>query len=236
MPLRLLCLHGWGTNIKILQSQLSGLISNLSMDNTATFHLLEGDFDSDPGPGIEGIHDPPYYSYHTFPRPLSAPPSHCDDDEVLDAYDRLYEVLATEGPFDGLLGFSHGGTLAAGFLINHAKQYPGEEPPVRCAIFINSLPPFRMDSEGYCAKEGKVKGEIVLEDDLAGYINIPTVSIAGAKDPLFEYSRALYELCERGRSAWVVHSRGHDVPIDKKNVAGMAMAIRKLAVQVALNW
>jgi hypothetical protein len=33
---------------------------------------------------------------------------------------------ALEGPFDGVLGFSHGGTLAAGFMIHHAKMNPNE--------------------------------------------------------------------------------------------------------------
>lgn len=116
-------------------------MSDLRRDNTATFHFLEGECDSDPGPGIAGYFDGPYYSYYKFPRSFSD----IDDSDVLDAYDQLYTVIEEEGPFDGILGFSHGGTLAAGFLIQHAKRFPHDPPPVRCAIFINSLPPFRMN-------------------------------------------------------------------------------------------
>ncbi|KAJ5605450.1 hypothetical protein N7510_008231 [Penicillium lagena] len=242
MPLRLLCLHGWGTNQKILRSQLSmivvlynreflthydhagGLINDLERDNTATFHFLEGDIDSDPGPGIGGFYEGPYYSYYRFPRTFS--PEDSDESDIHEAYDMLYETIALEGPFDGILGFSHGGTLAAGFLIHHAKVYPTEPALFRCAIFVNSLPPFRMDP-----------GERpVVEDGLDGYITIPSVTIGGTKDPLFDYSLALHQICDRRRSIFAVHSKGHDIPNDRKNVAVMAAAIRKLSMQALGIW
>ncbi|KKK20795.1 hypothetical protein ARAM_003824, partial [Aspergillus rambellii] len=233
MPLRLLCLHGWGTNINILQSQLSALISDLHQDNTATFYLIEGEVDSVPGPGIEGFHEGPYYSYYHFPQPLSTP-SEAATESLLHAYDRLYRVLAEDGPFDGLLGFSHGGTLAAGFLIHHAKLHPHSDPPVRCAVFINALPPFRMDVDVDAADPASDPVPVV-DEDLHGYINIPTVSVGGAKDPLCRYSVALHRLCHSALATWVLHGRGHDVPRDRRDVALIAAAIRKLAVQVQVR-
>lgn len=193
----------------------------LQRDNTATFHLVEGDIDSEPGPGIAGFFDGPYYSYYKFPRSFSD-----DDTSMLEAYDLLYEIIKEDGPFDGILGFSHGGTLASGFLIRHAKMYPNDPPLFRCAIFLNSLPPFRMNP-------GE---EPVIDSDLDGYINIPTVSVGGAEDGLLEYSRALHRLCDSSRSLWIMHSKGHDVPTDKKNVAVMAAAIRKLSVEALTLW
>ncbi|KAB8271736.1 serine hydrolase FSH [Aspergillus minisclerotigenes] len=224
MPLKLLCLHGWGTNTKILQSQLNGLMTDLRRDNTVTFHFLEGDVDSIPGPGISGFYDGPYYSYYKFPRSISD--NGAEGESLLSAYDRLYDVVDEEGSFDGVLGFSHGGTLAAGFLIHRAKLYPQELPLFRCAIFINSIPPFRMDPGG----------TPVIDPDLNGYINIPTVSIGGAEDPLLEYSLELYRLCNPSMSTWVVHSKGHDIPADTRNVSPIAAAIRKLAVQTLAVW
>ncbi|RHZ51659.1 putative DUF341 family oxidoreductase [Aspergillus thermomutatus] len=225
MPLKLLCLHGWGTNIKILQSQLNGLMTELQRDNTATFHFVEGDVDSVPGPGISGFYDGPYYSYYKFPRSFSDSDG-SEEESLLEAYNLLYDIIDEDGPFDGILGFSHGGTLASGFLIHHAKTYPHEPPLFRCAIFINSLPPFRMNP-----------GESpVIDSDLDGYIKIPTVSIAGAKDPLFEYSLALHRLCDPSKSTWIVHSKAHDIPNDKKNVVLMAAGIRKLAIEALAIW
>lgn len=196
-------------------------MKELQLDNTATFHFVEGDIDSEPGPGIAGYYEGPYYSYYKFPRSFSD-----DESSVQEAYDILYDIIDEEGPFDGVLGFSHGGTLASGFLIHHAKRYPREPPLFRCAIFVNSLPPFRMNP-----------GENpVIDSDLDGYINIPTVSVGGAKDWLLEYSRALHRLCNSSRSIWVMHSKGHDIPRDKKNVAVMAAAIRKLLVEALSVW
>ncbi|KAF9883546.1 hypothetical protein FE257_003185 [Aspergillus nanangensis] len=235
MPLKLLCLHGWGTNVKvsenppwdgatILQSQLTGLIRDLRRDNSATFHFLEGSVDSAPGPGISGFYDGPYYSYYQFPRTFSNPDP--AGESLQDAYDRLYDTIDEDGPFDGILGFSQGGTLAAGFLIHHAKLYPREPQLFRCAIFINSLPPFRMNP-----------GEDpVVDSDLHGYINLPTLSIGGAQDPLFEYSLALHRLCDHESSAWLVHAKGHGIPGDKKSVAAIAAAVRKLTVQALTIW
>lgn len=125
-----------------------------------------------------------------------------------------------------MLGFSHGGTLAAGFMIHHAKMSPQAPPLFGCAIFVNSLPPFRMHPGG----------RPVIEPGLEGYIRVPTVSIAGAKDPLFECSLVLHGICDTANSSFVVHGKGHDVPTDRKNVAIMAGAIRKLAVKMSGAW
>jgi len=197
-----------------------GLIHELQRDNTATFYFLEGDIDSDPGPGIAGYYDGPYYSYYRFPRTFSLEDN--DESDILEAYEQLNETVALEGPFDGVLGFSHGGTLAAGFMIHHAKLYPNEPALFRCAIFINSLPPFRMNP-----------GELpVVEEGLEGYISIPSVHIAGAQDPLFDYSLTLHRICGAHHSTFAVHGKGHDVPSDRKNVVIIATAIRKLLSQI----
>src|SRR4051794_3769504 len=125
-----------GANVQLtLNTPPGGLIGDLQRDNAATFHFLEGEVDSDAGPGIAGYYDGPYYSYYRFPRTFS--PEDRDESDVLDAYELLYETIALHGPFDGVLGFSHGGTLAAGFLIHHAKMSPQEPPLFRCAIFVN---------------------------------------------------------------------------------------------------
>jgi hypothetical protein len=197
-----------------------GLIGDLQRDNTATFYFLEGEIDSEPGPGIAGFYEAPYYSYYRFPRTFSD--ADTDETDILAAYDQLDEAITLHGPFDGVLGFSHGGTLAAGYLIHHAKMSPGEAPPFRCAIFINSLPPFRMHP-------GQ---RPVIEQGLEGWIRVPVVNIAGAMDPLFDCSLALHRICDQQCSSFVVHGNGHDVPADVKNVAIMAAAIRKLAVKM----
>ncbi|KAJ5750513.1 hypothetical protein N7533_007541 [Penicillium manginii] len=218
--------HRIGIDSQIDNPLIGGLIGDLQKDNKATFHFLEGEVDSEAGPGVGGYYDGPYYSYYRFPRTFSL--EDADETDILEAYELLYETISLHGPFDGVLGFSHGGTLAAGFLIHHAKQQRAgillpEAPLFRCAIFVNSLPPFHMNSGQHP----------VIDDDLDGYITIPCVSIAGAQDPLFNCSLALHRICDSRSSKFVVHGKGHDVPTDQRNVAIMASAIRKLSIQIS---
>lgn len=188
----------------------------LRRDNTADFYLVEGDVASDPGPGIEGFYKGPFYSYYKFPRSFED-----SKDSMLEAYKVLDEIVENEGPFNGVLGFSHGGTLASGWLMHHAATLPLEPPPVRCAVFLNSLPPFRMNPGG---------DPIVDEEFQDGCIQIPTVSVVNAKDIAYPYSIKLHQLCDPRQSQLVVHDKGHDIPGDPKNVAAMARAIRKMSV------
>ncbi|KAL1884939.1 hypothetical protein Plec18167_001596 [Paecilomyces lecythidis] len=213
MPMRILCLHGWGTNVKILQTQIGPLMRELERDHSANFHFIEGNIDAEPGPGVEGFYDGPYYSYYKFPRSFED-----SEESMLEAYEMLYDVIDEDGPFDGALGFSHGGTLISGFLIHHAKTRPYDPPPFRCAIFLNSLPPFRMHPGG----------KPHIDDGLDGYLNIHTVSIVGKKDFVYEYSLALHHLCNPSMSSLVMHNNGHDVPRDPANVSVMARAVRKM--------
>ncbi|KAH9890820.1 hypothetical protein F4778DRAFT_752323 [Xylariomycetidae sp. FL2044] len=90
MPaLRFLCLHGAGTNAQILDSQLEPLMRELAKDNSATFHSTEGDVESEPGPGVEGFFEGPFFSYYKWPRTL-----HDDEQSIAEAYDMLYDKLA----------------------------------------------------------------------------------------------------------------------------------------------
>lgn len=193
----------------------------LERDNSATFHFIEGNIDAEPGPGVSGFYDGPYFSYYKFPRTV-------DDSEesMLEAYEMLDEVIDEEGPFDGAVGFSHGGTLVSGYLIHHAKTRPYEPPPFRCAIFLNSLPPFRMFPGGTAQ----------IDEGLAGYLNIPTVSVVGKKDFIYEFSLALHKLCNPKMSALVTHNSGHDVPRDPANVSIMSRTVRKMLAEAGYAW
>jgi hypothetical protein len=188
----------------------------LKRDNTAEFYLVEGNLESEPGPGIEGFYEGPFYSYYTFPRSFED-----NDESMLEAYELLDEVIEIEGPFDGVLGFSQGGTLASGWLMHHAATRPFEPPPVRCAVFLNSLPPFRMNPG---------EDPVIDENLKDGCIQMPTVNIVGTKDFAYTYSLMLHQLCDPHKSQLVVHNKGHDIPGDPKNVAAMARAIRKMSV------
>ena len=56
-------------------------MSDLQRDNIATFHFVEGEIDSEPGPGIAGFYEGPYYSYYRFPRSFS--PEDMDETDIV---------------------------------------------------------------------------------------------------------------------------------------------------------
>lgn len=201
---------------KTLIKFVDALIRELKRDNTADFYFVEGDLSSEPGPGIKDFYEGPFYSYYKFPRSFED-----TDESMLEAYKLLDEIVESEGPFNGVLGFSHGGTLASGWLMHHAATLPLEPPPVRCAVFLNSLPPFRVNPGG---------NPVVDDGFRDGCIQIPTVNVAGTKDMVYPYSIKLHQLCDPRQSQLVIHDKGHDIPGDSKNVAAIARAIRKMSV------
>ncbi|RFU24181.1 hypothetical protein B7463_g12157, partial [Scytalidium lignicola] len=111
------------------------LSRELSKDQSIEFVFVDGELGSEPGPGVEGFFEPPYYTYFKWPR--SAAPE--DDQSVEIAYELIYDILTSdEGPFDGLVGFSHGATLAFGFLVHHAKTR--QQQPIRSLGLRRCIP------------------------------------------------------------------------------------------------
>ncbi|KAI9658370.1 MAG: hypothetical protein M1821_002503 [Bathelium mastoideum] len=234
-PLRFLCLHGAGTNAEANQ-----LTRELSKDYSAEFEFIEGQISAGPGPGVSGIFDPPYYNYFQWPRTTCNAAE--DDNTVTAAFEQIYEALdGEEGPFDGVLGFSHGATLAFSFLVHHAKaaaQRCSPSPPsrslgLRCAVFIAGMPPFREGDavEGKATHDGR---ELVFDDDVDGYIDIPSLTVTGRRDFVHEHSLRLAKMCGGpGLARLLVHDKGHEVPADVRNVRTIASAIRQLG-QIAM--
>ena len=200
------------------------LVRELERDNTASFHFVDGELESaTPGPGIGNTYESPYYSYHNWPRSLDP----ADDRSLSEAYDFLYDVIDEEGPFDAILGFSQGATLAYGFLAQHARNHPYESPTslFRCAIFFGALPPFRTKG-----KDGAAAEQLIYDEDLQGAVRIPTLHVAGKSDFVYPHSVKLHQLCNASWAGLVVHPKGHEIPKDPKNVALIADGIREASL------
>ena len=190
---------------------------DLQSDHSATFHFTEGEIDSAPGPGVANFFEGPYYSYYNWPRPW-------DDDgsTITEAYEQLLDVIETDGPFDAVIGFSHGGTLACGFIAHWTKQHPYENPPFRCAVFFNSLPPFVVGRDG----------EFVFEMGLKGCVNIPTLHVVGREDFIYEHSLKLYQVCEEKSATLILHEKGHEIPSEPKVLKKVTAAMRELSHRI----
>lgn len=118
---------------------------------------------------------------------------------LVGALAQLDTYVADEGPFDGVLGFSAGCTLAGIYLAQ--KQQQGQQP-FRCAVFLSSGP-VSTEMERLGLHQGQDRR-----------LRIPTAHIWGSADEVAPAGgRELFEFCEAGPKRQVlVHDGGHEMP------------------------
>ncbi|PGH23856.1 hypothetical protein AJ80_02104 [Polytolypa hystricis UAMH7299] len=146
---------------------------------------------------------------------------------VFSALQDLEAYVEEEGPFDGILAFSHGATLAASFLIYKSQQRRTQKQLAlgfKCAIFISGAPPVEF---GGLREDGTTGSLHDLSD--GELISVPTVHIWGRKDnsvasPLSDIT-ALYS-----QRITCLHDGGHEVPgpETKKALTDSVKAIRRV--------
>jgi predicted esterase len=214
-------------------SPVGPLTTELERDNSAEFTFIDGPVAQPAGPGIAGVYDGPYLGYfpcdqlppaHDVAALGQALRSHSFRESIEAAFDLIDGILEDEGPFDGILGFSHGATLAAAFLLHHTATRPQSPPwgPFRCAVFIAGLAPFEED------------GTRIRADERGAVIKLPSVHVAGRQDEIFAESLNLYRLCQRDGAALVVHEKGHLIPRERDDLMAVARAIRGLETKLVM--
>lgn len=105
-----------------------------------------------------------------------------------DAYELIYEAIEEEGPFDGVLGFSQGASLAYSFLQQHARKNPFDPPWAifRYAVFICGMPPFTAQP---AASQAQSYGDLSQGHSLhVQEVSERLLSIASASPPRSESS------------------------------------------------
>ena len=119
--------------------------------------------------------------------------------EAATQYVRDFASSSELGPFDGLLGFSEGASIAANILIEQERS--SSVRPFKCAILISGLPPLQPGNR-----------DAFLADAMGQIITTPTVHIVGAQDPGWLGGLALFNLCVEGTASLYKHAQGHDIP------------------------
>jgi hypothetical protein len=158
-------------------------------------------------PELEGVVDGPFYNHYARG---SSPGS-----SVQEAFEHTRAIIATQGPFDGVLGFSQGAALAASLIIHHSQTSPAEPPLFRVAVFICGAGPWESTGVQHIVRSGEYP------------IKIPTANIVGKLDSLYPESMGLYELCEPSKASFYDHGSKHMVPFDLKNTGEMARVIEE---------
>ena len=172
------------------------MVKELESDNSASFHFVQGPYEVAPPAGYEDFFGgPPYYRFivpsdsdadatdvieriRDFPQ-LETPEMTMrelmtygvakTDESAQRTLNYLYDIMEKEGPFDGIMGYSEGATIA-GTLILHEqmrKELEGREPMFKCALFFGGWPPMTPTLD-----------KVMLSDDSDLMIEIPTTHIS----------------------------------------------------------
>ncbi|XP_065870035.1 uncharacterized protein [Euphorbia lathyris] len=188
MKMKILCLHGFRTSGSFLQKQISKWDSSIF----APFHLdfPNGIFPAGGKSEIEGIFPPPYFEWFQYNEEFT------EYTNLEECINYLCNYITKEGPFDGLLGFSQGATLAA-LLIGYQTQGKilKEHPAMKLFISISGAK-FRDPSICEIAYKDTIKVKSVHFIGAKDWLKLPSEDLATAfHDPLI-----------------IRHPQGHTVP------------------------
>jgi hypothetical protein len=149
---------------------------------------------------LNNLSDPSneHYAYYDITSPSS----------FVMALDQLDAYIAAEGPFDGVIGYSHGAGLAAMLLVRNKHLKPSNPPLFRVAILFSPVSVY--DPVAYLERQ-----EVRVLDDVGGgppAIDIPVVIVYGDRDPRKDECKGVKAICNP-KAVWeYVHDGGHEVP------------------------
>lgn len=135
----------------------------------------------------------------------------------------LSEYVASEGPFDGVIGFSQGAALAAILLAR--DEFPA---PFSFAVFICGGPPFCEES----LRDGVV--QYVDVSPKSGILKLPTAHLIGGQDDAMPECLKLVNVCREQTRIVFDHGAGHQVPVNPKGITEeMAKIIQQVITRAS---
>lgn len=136
--------------------------------------------------------------------------------------------IQKEGPYDGVIGFSQGATLASALLLRQMGPNSGasdtrstpkaEEMPFKCAVFLSGYSPL----DWTCVHAQRMQGST---------ISIPTAHVWGVNERNdFGGPAMLKQLCDPQTGYFYEHGGGHEVPgaKNKRDLIESANAIKRM--------
>ncbi|OQE34917.1 hypothetical protein PENCOP_c015G08415 [Penicillium coprophilum] len=205
--MRFLCLHSRGTCSKIFQMQTARICEVL---DDHEFVFVDGSVPTEPSDGADVVTDE-FYGY--------IPDTITEVSQCRDLLAGLVNFVESNGPFDGVMGFSEGGIMAAMLLIEDARHpFAG----FKCGIVFSAALPLDPD----VVRTGVLR---CIDPEIDGVLlHIPTTLIVEenlvrlrGRSPLAslwcqdDAQEALVRICDERLREVVRHDLGHQVPGSK---------------------
>ncbi|KAK6539087.1 hypothetical protein TWF694_010627 [Orbilia ellipsospora] len=195
--MRFLCLHGLGTNSKVFETQTAAIRAELGDEHT--YEFVDGTVSWTKAPELGDLFsdDDQYLAYYD---PYNS-------ESMLRALHQLEAYIQQEGPFDGVMGFSHGCALSSTLLLGRASEKGQWQNPFKCAIFLAAGGPVSWSALH--------DGEVIWLDRsyTKSQISIPTAHVWALNDKWGpSMSAVLEQLCIPQVRHGHVHNEGHTVP------------------------
>lgn len=166
--MRILCLHGAGSSGAMLETQMTNLRREL--DPSCELIFVDGPFECERGPGMLTCHavdvpvdnlctgisaqqDGPFFSHTQGYSPA----------QMVQAVNHLEDVLETEGPVDGIFGFSQGAALTLSYI--YKQQTTASPLPIKFACLFSTAMPCSTEVEMGNSTISKLRA---LEYDITG--------------------------------------------------------------------
>ncbi|XP_057492673.1 uncharacterized protein LOC130778196 isoform X3 [Actinidia eriantha] len=211
---RFLCLHGFRSSGKILQTEIQQWPDFVLEKMDLVF--VDAPFPAEGKSGLDGKFDPPYYEW--FQSKSNEDYSEYRNFDECVAY--IDECMTRMGPFDGLLGFSQGALLSA---VLPGMQAQGvaltRVPKIKFVIVISG------------GKFGgfKFSSPKLAENSFSSPIECPSLHVYGEDDIAKPYATELLDSFSFVDPFVIHHHEGHVIPkLDEKGLEVMLSFIEKI--------
>ncbi|KAI1322482.1 serine hydrolase FSH [Xylariaceae sp. FL0255] len=225
---KVLCLHGIGTNGDIMEAQTGSLryqLANIDPNTLFSFDFVNGSHPWPAHPEVAAVYGGDQHLSYYDGSSASA----------LQALDDLAAHVIDNGPYDSVMGFSMGGSLAATLLLS--PQDPATDRPdwaaaramIHSAIFMSSAQPWET-IEMSKGRMVKVRTQEVGTEGRWKPIEIPTFHLWSPRDLDIEpcESQDLMHMCKEDQRADFQHDAGHAIPTDVSGTETIAIEIQHM--------
>uniref|UniRef100_K3WPL5 Serine hydrolase domain-containing protein n=1 Tax=Globisporangium ultimum (strain ATCC 200006 / CBS 805.95 / DAOM BR144) TaxID=431595 RepID=K3WPL5_GLOUD len=227
--LRVLCLHGWRTNGKIMKLQTHGLRQTLE-PHGAEFVYLDAPFLAT-GPAPEIVRtvfekEAPFFQWWDAIKREPANVGKVSEEGSSDQKERsvynykgldhtldfLMGQIQMLGPIDVLLGFSQGAAAVTVLTAHHKKVYGGL-PPWKVCVLVSGFVP------------RAVEAQHVMHDMFGNpyELDVPSIHVIGKADDMVKQSERLHDYYsgeDKGvQKLKFVHEEGHKFPTPSRHRA-----------------